>query len=92
MEQDKRIAFALGQLKGRLHTATGDKRCGCGQCRYWVAMAARAAGVSRQRLEGHLPQAAKPERPRRKPRPMTARIGESGSGVALLLSRLHDQE
>lgn len=73
MEQDKRIAFALDQLKGRLHTATGDKRCGCEQCRYWVAMAARAAGVSRQRLESHLPQAAKPERSQRIPRPMTAR-------------------
>lgn len=92
MEQDKRIAFALDQLKGRLHTATRDKRCGCGQCRYWVALAARAAGVTRRRLESHLPQAAQPDRSRSKPRPMTARIGESGSGVALLLSRLHDQE
>lgn len=92
MEKDKRIAFALGQLKGRLHTASGDKRCGCATCRYWVVLAARAAGVPLQRLESHLPPAAKPERPRRRRRPMTARIGESGSGVAFLLARLHQEE
>lgn len=89
MEQDKRIAFALAQLVGRLHTATGDKRCGCAPCRYWVGMAARAAGVSRQRLEGHLPPPAKPDQRRRRVQPMTARIGESVWGIDLMLTRLH---
>lgn len=92
MEKDKRIAFALDQLKSRLHTASGDKRCGCGTCRYWVVLAARAAGLPLQRLESHLPPAAKPERTRGRRRPMTARIGESGSGVAFLLARLHQEE
>ncbi|MCF6389371.1 hypothetical protein L2K20_20555 [Mycobacterium sp. MBM] len=92
MEQDKRIAFALDQLKGRLHSATGDKRCGCGPCRHWVGMAAKAAGVSPERLESHLPPPAKPGRHRCRPRPMTSRIGESGSGIDMMLRRLHQEE
>lgn len=92
MEQDKRIAFALAQLVGRLHTATGDKRCGCGPCRHWVAIAAKAAGVSRERLESHLLPPAKADRHRCRPRPMTSRIGESGSGIDMMLRRLHHGE
>lgn len=92
MEQDKRIAFAVDQLEGRLHTATGDKRCGCGPCRHWVGMASKAAGVSRQRLESHLLPPAKADRHRRRPRPITSRIGESGSGIDMMLRRLHQEK
>ncbi|MGA5541364.1 hypothetical protein ACPCIR_05880 [Mycobacterium sp. NPDC051198] len=62
MGQHSRIEFAVAQLQGRLHTAAGDKRCGCGPCGYWVARAARSAGISRQTLEAHLAPAAKPRR------------------------------
>ncbi|WNG81157.1 hypothetical protein C6A86_023660 [Mycobacterium sp. ITM-2016-00316] len=102
MEQDKRIAFAVAQLKGRLHTAAGDKRCGCGQCGHWVAQAAHSAGISRLTLGANMPLAAKlqPHR-RRTRRPMVSRICENSTirargsdepaaGIALLLSRLHD--
>lgn len=100
--QDPKVRFARAILSGRLHSAHGDKRCGCGPCAHWVAMAARRVGIPRDRLETALPPAAKPEPPRRrKPRPMQARICESGSvrlrgqdvdpqaGLAVWLSRLH---
>ncbi|OBJ98307.1 hypothetical protein A5746_12995 [Mycolicibacterium conceptionense] len=100
MGHNNRITFAIAQLQGRLHTAVGDKRCGCGLCGYWVARAARSAGTSRQTLEAHLAPAAKPRRHRRASRPLTSRICDSstirargsedlGEGIALLLSRLH---
>jgi hypothetical protein len=103
--ESRRMQFALDQLKGRLHDSVGDKRCGCGPCAYWVARAARAAGVSRAELEARLPPPAKAERPRsRRSQPMRARICESGtirprgsdvdpqSGLAMLFTRLHDAE
>jgi hypothetical protein len=95
------MRFALTQLKGRLHEAVGDKRCGCAPCAYWVAMAARSAGVDRRRLEAQLPPPAKPERRRRRPAAMRVRVCASGTfrtrgadadtqqGLAVLLSRLH---
>lgn len=101
-EQDKlRVAMAL--IKGRLHPAAGDKRCGCGPCAHQVAMAARRAGVSRQQLEAALAPAAKPDRPRqaRRRAPMQARIcdsstirprgheGDRAEGISAFLSRLH---
>lgn len=102
MVQDPKVRFALAIVMGRLHEAHGDKRCGCGPCAHWVAVAARRAGIPRDRLEAALPPAAKPEPPRRRrPRPMQVRICESGSvrlrgqdvdpweGLAELLSRLH---
>lgn len=101
MLQDSRISFGLARLAGRLHRAAGDKRCGCGQCAWWVALAANAAGVSRQQLEDRLPPPARSERKRRPVRPMTARIGDAGAfrvrgaagtddnGILLMLSRLH---
>lgn len=101
MGQDKRIAFAIAQLQGKLHTAAGDKRCGCGPCGHWVARAARSAGISRQSLEAHLGPAAKPQTRRATRRPLTSRICDSstirprgsdevGTGIALLLNRLHE--
>lgn len=104
MLQDSRISFALARLEGRLHRAAGDKRCGCAQCAWWVAMAAKAAGVSREQLEDRLPPRARSERRRRAARPMTTRIAESGTfrargaagtdgaGILLMLSRLHQHE
>ena len=101
--ESRRMQFALDQLKGRLHDSVGDKRCGCGPCAYWVAQAARSAGISRAALEAKLPPPAKAERRRsRRPAPMRARICESGtirprgsdidpqSGLAILLTRLND--
>lgn len=102
VEQDKlRVAMAL--IKGRLHTAVGDRRCACGQCAHQVAMAARRAGVSRQQLEAALAPVAKPDRLRqpRRPAPMQARIcdsstirprgheGDRAEGISAFLSRLH---
>jgi hypothetical protein len=102
MIHDPKLRFALAIVLGRLHTAHGDKRCGCGPCAHWVATAARRAGVPRARLEAALPPAAKPEPPqRRRPRAMQTRICESGTirprgqdtdpqaGLTALLSRLH---
>lgn len=101
----RRLQFALAHLEGRLHKAVGDKRCGCGPCRYWVARAARAAGIPRAQLEAELPAPAKLESRRsRRPAPMRARICDSGSvrvrgtdidpqqGLVVLLTRLHNAE
>jgi hypothetical protein len=65
MVEDRRLRIALALLEGRLHKASGAKRCGCGPCAHWVAVAARRAGISRGRLEAALPPVAKPE-PRRR--------------------------
>jgi hypothetical protein len=99
---EDRLRFALALIEGRLHKAVGDKRCGCGQCAHWIAIAARRAGVTREDLEAALPAAAKPERPRsRAPREWRVRICDSGTirvrgrdvdwqeGLAILLARLH---
>jgi hypothetical protein len=51
MGEEGRLRFALAILTGRLHQAVGDKRCGCGKCAHWVAVAARRAGVPREHLE-----------------------------------------
>ena len=77
MVQDPKLRFALALCVGRLHKAHGDKRCGCGPCAHWVAVAAKWAGVPRQRLEAALPAPAKPE-PRRRRRPQSMR-GRSAS-------------
>ncbi len=102
MVQDPNVRFALAIVAGRLHTANGNKRCGCGPCAHWVAIAARRAGIPREHLESALPPAAKPEPARRrKPQRLQARICDSGTvqlrgrdvdpqeGLALLLRRLH---
>jgi hypothetical protein len=107
MVGDGKSRFALALVEGRFHKAVGDKRCGCGQCAHWVAVVARRAGVSRERLEAALPPAAKPQRERRgcpgAPRAWRVRICESGTirvrgrdvdpgeRLAILLSRLSDQ-
>jgi len=101
MVEDGKIRFALALLEGRLHKAVGDKRCGCGPCAHWVAVAALHAGVPRESLEAALPPAAKPQRGRRRAsRAWTVRICDSGTvrvrgrnvdsqeGLAILLSRL----
>jgi hypothetical protein len=103
MEAERRLQFALALIEGRLHKAVGDKRCGCGPCAHWVAVAARRAGISRDRVEAALPPAAKPQpRRSRAPRRESARICESTTirvrgedvdpqqGLAILLARLHD--
>ena len=103
VEQDK-LQVAMALIKGRLHTAVGEKRCGCGQCAHQVAMAARRAGVSRQRLEAALAPVAKAERPRhaRRQAPLQARIcdastirprgheGDRAAGISAFMSRLHN--
>jgi hypothetical protein len=103
VSQGRRLQYAMAKLEGRLHKAAGDKRCGCATCAYWVAMAARAAGISRTALEAELPAPAKPQRRRHRPAPMRARICDSGTirirgtdtdptaGLAALLARLHDE-
>ena len=102
VEQDK-VRVALALVKGRLHTAVGGKRCACGQCAHQVAIAARRAGIPRQRLEAALAPVAGPDRPRRarKRAPLQARICDSGTirprghqgdraaGISAFLSRLH---
>ncbi|MHA7666812.1 hypothetical protein [Mycolicibacterium sp. HS_4_1] len=102
VEQDKMQA-ALALVKGRLHTAAGSTRCGCGPCAHQVATAARRAGIPRQRLEAALAPVAKPDRLRqaRRPEPMRTWIGDSSTirprghdgnrdeGLSALLSRLH---
>ena len=105
MVQDPKVQLALALVAGRLHKAQGDKRCGCGPCAHRVALAARHAGIPRERLLAALPPAAKPESRRpRQPRHMHVRICESGSirvrgrdvepqeGVAVLLRRLHSAD
>lgn len=100
---DERVRFALTLIEGKLHRAAGDRRCGCGVCGYWVARAARTAGIARHRLEAALPPAAKPEpRRRRAPGPGRVQICESSTirvrgrdvdpqqGLAVLLARLHE--
>lgn len=100
--QDPRVRFALAIVAGRLHKANGDKRCGCGACAHWVAIAAHRAGIPKEHLESALPQPAKPAGARqRKPQRLQVRICEGGSvrlrgqdvdpqeGLALLLRRLH---
>lgn len=102
MVTDQRLAYALAVVAGRLHTAVGEKRCGCGQCAYWVRLAALAAGISRVRLEEALPAPARPEPMRRRqPRELRVRISdhstvrvrgraaEPSEGLAALLARLH---
>jgi hypothetical protein len=105
MVEDPKLRFALALCVGRLHKAQGDKRCGCGPCAHWIAVAAKWAGVPRKRLESALPAPAKPEPGRRRrPRSMRVQICESGAisvrgrnidqqeGLAVLFSRLHDSE
>ena len=104
MVEDGRLRFALTLIEGRLHKAMGDKRCGCGQCSHWIAVAARRSGVTLERLEAALPPPAKPERRRsRPPRPgvricdsVTVRVRgrdvDPQEGLALLLKRLHHPE
>lgn len=82
MAEDDRLRFALTLIKDRLHKAVGDKRCGCGQCSHWIAVAARRSGVTRERLEAPLPPPAKPELRRSRPARRPA------GGLALLLKRL----
>jgi len=103
MSEVSKLRFALALLTGRLHQAQGDKRCGCGPCAHRIALAAKQAGVSRQRLVAALPAAAKAHLARR-PRSahtMQVRICESSAirvrggdvapadGLAVLLARLH---
>ncbi|WP_006246338.1 hypothetical protein [Mycolicibacterium tusciae] len=101
--QDPKLRFALAIVAGRLHKANGDKRCGCGPCAHWVAVAAYRAGIPRGHLESALPPAAKPKPAHRhKPERLQVRICDSGTvklrgqdvdpqeGLALLLRRLHD--
>lgn len=102
MVQDPKVRCALAMVSGRLHKAVGDKRCGCGACAHWIAIAAHRAGISRKHLEAALPPAAKPEPARRrKPQRLQVRICDAGAvrvrgqdvdpqeGLALLLRRLH---
>ncbi len=104
VEQD-RLRFAVALLKGRLHRAVGEKRCGCGQCAHWVSVAAQRAGVTRKELEAALPPAAKPQRTRsRAARQWRVRICDSSTirvrgrdidsqeGLAVLLARLYHPE
>lgn len=101
MMKESKLKFAVAIVESRTHKAVGGKRCGCGPCAHWVALAARWAGVPRKRLVAELPLAAKPER--RRPRPqhkLRARICDSGTvrvrgrdidpqeGLAILLSRI----
>lgn len=105
MQEDNKLRIALALLTGRLHKAAGDKRCGCGLCAHWVALAARRTGVSREQLEAALPRPAKPEPHRaRKPRAMRVRICDSSTirirgkdvdareGLVILLQRLHNPD
>jgi hypothetical protein len=98
-----KLRFALALIEGRLHPAVGGKRCGCGACAHWVAVAARRAGLPLEDLQAALPPAAKPRSKRpRTPRPWSVRICDSGTirvrgrdvepqeGLAILLARLHD--
>jgi hypothetical protein len=100
-----RVRFALALMEGRVHKAVGDKRCGCGKCAHWVAVAAERAGLRREDLVAVLPPAAKPQRGRpRAPRTLQVRICDSGTirvrgrdvdpqeGLAILLERLHRRE
>ena len=102
MTADNKVQQAKAFVEGRIHTAAGEKRCGCGPCAHWVAVAARRAGIPREQLEAALPPAARAERPqRRRPSRTGVRICDSatirvrggraeyGEGVAALLDRLH---
>jgi len=103
MIEDRKLGFALALLEGRLHKALGDKRCGCGPCAHRVAVAARRAGVPREKLEAALPPAAKAEEPSRSRsrRSMRARVCDSSTirvrgrdlspeeGLAVLLTKLN---
>jgi len=99
---DNKVQQAKAFVEGRLHTAAGEKRCGCGPCAHWVAIAARRAGIRREQLEAALAPPARAERPqRRRPSPTGVRIcdsatirvrgrqAEHGEGLAALLDRLH---
>jgi hypothetical protein len=103
MIEDRKLRLAMALVEGRLHKAVGGKRCGCGPCAHWVAVAARQAGVPREQLAAVLPPAARLEpRRSRSPRSMQARICDSATisvrggdvtaqeGMAILLTRLHD--
>jgi hypothetical protein len=104
MVEDGRLRFALKLIEGRLHKAVGDKRCGCGQCSHWIALAAQRSGVARERLEAALPPVAKPQRRRSRPHRRGVRICDSVTvrvrgrdvdpheGLALLLKRLGHPE
>ena len=105
MVEEGRLRFALGLIEGRLHKAVGDKRCGCGPCAHWVAVAAQRAGVPREQLEAALPPAAKPQRMRSRPvRTWRVPICDSGTirvrghdvdaqeGLAILFARLHHRQ
>lgn len=100
---DQQLRFALALVEGRLHTAVGDKRCGCGPCAHWVAVAARRPGIPRARPEEALLPSAKPEPSRRsRTRGMRVRLTEHASvrvsggqgspseGLAAFLAQLHD--
>ncbi|MFM9376932.1 hypothetical protein [Gordonia sp. VNK21] len=106
---DRRVQLAVAMVQARTaaHRAAGDKRCGCGQCAHWVLVAARRAGISRERLEAALPPRATAEpRPKRRPRPhgMRTRICESGTirlrggdhteaaGIRALLDRMYHED
>jgi hypothetical protein len=101
MVEDRRLRFALTLIQGRLHKAVGDKRCGCGQCSHWIAVAAQRSGVPRERLEAALPAAAKPQRGRSRTPRAGVQICDSATirvrgrdvdpqeGLALLFKRLH---
>lgn len=103
MGENTRIEKAIALTEGRLHTAVGDKRCGCGPCAHQVAMAARRAGVTQEQLQAALPPAARPEPGARRRRPggplgpisesctvrMRGRGADPREGVALLAERLH---
>ena len=75
MMDEGKVRFALALLEGRLHKAVGGKRCGCGACGHWVAVAARHAGLTREELAAVLPAPATPTRRRgRAGRPWSVRI------------------
>ncbi len=64
MMDEGKVRFALALPEGRLHKAVGGKRCGCGACGHWVAVAACHAGLAREELEAVSPAPAKPTRRR----------------------------